>query len=611
MSVFHGNERDTKEVTLLGLIEAQAKACPGKEALKFHDVSMTYKELINAVTSLAGKLQESGVGKESLVGIYMDRSEKMIISLLAVIKAGGAYVPLDPAHPNERNKYIIEKSHIGTVLSEKKYEDTLEISAKKILVDEIWPEITSGKEASCEALLTGGNQLAYVIFTSGSTGNPKGVEVEHEGMVNYLLSVSDNLGLDDSSRGLSVVTITFDISISEMFLPLINGGTLVVADNDTAKDGVLLTKLFQDEKINLCGFTPSTAYMLLDAEMESLSGIKMLIGGEPWSISLAQSLLDLGCEQLWNVYGPTETTIYSTMYQITKEDTYIPIGDPIDQTDIYVLDADMKPVEDGAEGDLYIGGIGVARGYFENPDLTAERFIANPIDPEKGRIYKTGDIVKVVDGKDVVYIGRSDFQVKVHGYRIELGEIEAAISKHDKVAQAVVVVTGENADAKIKAFVKAKTDDRPEASELKSFVEDIVPYYMVPNVFRFVDEYPMTANLKVDRKALMAIEDENEESTSEFTAPRNEIEEMVADIWKGLLNIDKISVFDDFLMLGGHSLLANRMVTKINKAFGTTIKLVEVFSRDMTVEQISLLVEENLLSGLSEEEIAALMNGEE
>ena len=296
------------------------------------------------------------------------------------------------------------------------------------------------------------------------------------------------------------------------------------------------------------------------------------------------------------------------MYQITKKDTYIPIGDPIDQTDIYVLDADMKPVEDGAEGNLYIGGIGVARGYFENPKLTSERFISNPIDPEKGRIYYTGDIVKVVDGKDVVYIGRSDFQVKVHGYRIELGEIEAAISKHDAVAQAVVVVTGENADAKIKAFVKTKPDSSLEASELKSFVEDIVPYYMVPNVFRFVDEYPMTANLKVDRKALMAMEDEGEESTSEFTAPRNEIEEMVADIWKSLLNVDKISVFDDFLMLGGHSLLANRMVTKINKAFGTTIKLVEVFSREMTVEQISLLVEENLLSGLSDEEIEALMN---
>ena len=611
MSIFHGKQRDTKGVTLVGLLEQRAKEQPQKEALKFHSTSMTYEEVCGAVSRLAKILQDAGVQKESLVGIYMDRSEKMIISLLAVIKAGGAYVPLDPAHPSERNKYIIEKSHIGTVLTEKKYEDAFALSAKMICVDSIWEEILRGENYVIENLLSGGHQLAYVIFTSGSTGKPKGVEVEHEGMVNYLLSVSDNLHLNGSERGLTVVTITFDISISEMFLPLINGGTLIVADNETAKDGALLTKLIADERIDLCGFTPSTAYMLLDAEIPDLDGMKMLIGGEPWSISLAQSLLDLGCEQLWNVYGPTETTIYSTMYRITKKDTYIPIGAPIDQTDIYVLDQNMKPVETGMEGDLYIGGIGVARGYFENKELTDERFIPDPVEPGRGRIYKTGDIVKCVNETDIVYVGRSDFQVKVHGYRIELGEIEAAISKHKDVAQAVVVVTGENAEAKIKAFIKTKSEERPAVSDLKAFVEELLPYYMIPNIFRFVDEYPMTANLKVDRKALMSMEDESADNAHEYVAPRNEIEEMVADIWKGLLNLEQVSVCDDFLELGGHSLLANRLVKKMNNAFGTTIALVEIFSRPMTVEEMAKLVEENLLSGLSDEEIEALMNGED
>ncbi len=611
MSIFHGKQRDTKGVTLIGLLEQRAKEQPQKEALKFHSTSMTYEEVCGAVSRLARILQDAGVQKESLVGIYMDRSEKMIISLLAVIKAGGAYVPLDPAHPSERNKYIIEKSHIGTVLTEKKYEDAFALSAKMICVDSIWEEILHGENYVIENLLSGGHQLAYVIFTSGSTGKPKGVEVEHEGMVNYLLSVSDNLHLNGSERGLTVVTITFDISISEMFLPLINGGTLIVADNETAKDGALLTKLIADERIDLCGFTPSTAYMLLDAEIPDLDGMKMLIGGEPWSISLAQSLLDLGCEQLWNVYGPTETTIYSTMYRITKKDTYIPIGAPIDQTDIYVLDQNMKPVETGMEGDLYIGGIGVARGYFENKELTDERFIPDPVEPGRGRIYKTGDIVKCVNETDIVYVGRSDFQVKVHGYRIELGEIEAAISKHKDVAQAVVVVTGENAEAKIKAFIKTKSEERPAVSDLKAFVEELLPYYMIPNIFRFVDEYPMTANLKVDRKALMSMEDEGADNAHEYVAPRNEIEEMVADIWKGLLNLEQVSVCDDFLELGGHSLLANRLVKKMNNAFGTTIALVEIFSRPMTVEEMAKLVEENLLSGLSDEEIEALMNGED
>ena len=610
MSVYHGKTRDTKDVTLIGLIEQWAEKFSDKEALKFRGSSMSYGALCDVVTRLAGKLQENGVAKESLVGIYMDRSEKMIVSILAVIKAGGAYVPLDPAHPTERNKYIIEKSHIGTILSETKHESDFAVSAKTICVDRIWDEIMNGEAVACEDLLSGGHQLAYVIFTSGSTGNPKGVEVEHEGMVNYLLSVSDNLSLTENERGLSVVTITFDISISEMFLPLINGGTLVVADNETAKDGTLLAKMFVDEKINLCGFTPSTAYMLLDAEIGSLEGVKMLIGGEPWSISLAQALLKLGCSQLWNVYGPTETTIYSTMHQLTEKDTYIPIGAPIDQTDIYVLDQDMKPVKENMDGDLYIGGIGVARGYFENQELTAERFIPNPIEPERGRIYKTGDIVKNVNGTDIVYVSRSDFQVKVHGYRIELGEIEAAISKHDDVAQAVVVVTGENAEAKIKAFIKTKGENQPSVSDMKAFVEAYLPYYMVPNIFRYVDEFPMTANLKVDRKALMTMEDDATADASEFIAPRNEIEEMVADIWKELLNIERVSVKDDFLELGGHSLLANRLVKKMNNAFETTIALVDVFSRPMTIEEMAMLVEENLLSGLSEEEIEALLSEE-
>ncbi|MBE5929219.1 MAG: amino acid adenylation domain-containing protein [Lachnospiraceae bacterium] len=609
MSTFYGGPRDTKSVTLTGVLESMAKDFPQKEALKFKSISMTYEKLEKAVLGLANLLREKGVKKESLVGIYMDRSEKMIISILAVMKAGGAYVPLDPSHPNDRNRYIIEKSHINTILSESKYESVFEDLGNVISLDIIWDDIINGKCITMENMITEGNQLAYVIFTSGSTGNPKGVEVEHEGMMNYLYSVSDNLGLDDSARGLTVVTITFDISISEMFLPLINGGTLVVADNDTAKDGISLRKLMEEEHINLCGFTPSTAYMLLDAGL-NLTGMKMLIGGEPWSISLALEILKNGCSQLWNVYGPTETTIYSTMYNITEKDTYIPIGPPIDQTDIYVLDENMNPIEKGQEGDLYIGGIGVARGYFENEELTKDRFIQNPVDPERGRIYKTGDIVKYTDNGDVVYVGRSDFQVKVHGYRIELGEIEAGISKHEDVAQAVVVVCGEELNAQIHAFIKLKPDKDVTASDMKAFLDNVLPYYMIPNRYTFVDEYPMTANLKVDRKALMLMNNETDNISSEYVAPRNEIEEMVADIWMELLKVDKVSVCDDFLELGGHSLLANRLVTTVNKDFGTNITLVEFFSRPMTIEEMSMMIEENLLAGLTDEEIEAIMNGE-
>ena len=610
MCKLYGKKSSTKNVTLMELIEDSAKRFPDKTALKCNGNHLTYPELVRAVGNLACILQKNGIGKESLVGIYMDRSEKMIVSILAVLQAGGAYVPLDPAHPADRNRYIIEKSHIGVVLSESIYESVFNSSASVLPVDRLWNDIISEQHEIPENLFGGTDQLAYVIFTSGSTGNPKGVEIQHEGMVNYLLSVSENLGLDESAIGLSVVTITFDISISEMFLPLINGGTLVVADKNTAKDGGLLAKLIHEEKINLCGFTPSTAYMLLDADINDLTGMKMLIGGEPWSISLAKDILKCGCSQLWNVYGPTETTIYSTMCRITEKDTAITIGQPIAQTDIYVLDNEMKPVEPGKEGTLYIGGIGVARGYFENEALTNERFIPNPIDPERGRIYNTGDVVRFNGGENIIYVGRSDFQVKVHGYRIELGEIEVALSKHPGVSQAVAVVVGEDKNAKIHAFIKQKEGNRLNGSEMKAHVDNLLPYYMVPNLYTFVEEFPMTANLKVDRKALMSLEMNSTEEAKEFIAPRNEFEEGIAEIWCQLLSLDQVSVCDDFLELGGHSLLANRLVNRINKSFGSSITLVEFFARPMTVEEMALLVEENLLADLSDEELAELLKEE-
>lgn len=606
MSVLYGNKSKTKGITLIGLIEDMAVKNPEKKAIGFGDQVVTYKEMVEITTSLAGYLQKAGVGRESLVGIYMDRSEKMIISIMAVIKAGGAYVPLDPTHPADRNRYIIEKSGITTVLTESKYAESLGETEKKVCIDSLWSDI-SDCSYPCSDALTGDNQLAYVIFTSGSTGNPKGVEVEHEGMVNYLLSVSDRLGLDDTVRGLSVVTITFDISISEMFLPLINGGMLIVADKDTAKDGVLLASFIKEKAINLCGFTPSTAYMLLETGSADFTGMKMLIGGEPWSINLAYSLIDNGCEQLWNVYGPTETTIYSTMTRITREDSYVSIGLPIDQTDIYVLDSEMKPVAENEEGRLYIGGIGVARGYYNNPELTNERFIKNPIDEQRGRIYDTGDIVKYLGADRIVYVGRSDFQVKVHGFRIELGEIETALEKCEGVEQAVAVVAGEDQNAYICAFMKTEGGKELSLEYIKDTCEKILPYYMIPSRFLFVEKYPMTANLKVDRKELLKQAKESATAEDEFIAPRNEIEEEIADIWASLLDNDHISVTDDFFELGGHSLLANRMVIKINKAFGSTITLLEIFSRKITIEGMAQLVEENLISNLSEEELAALL----
>ena len=607
-AVLYGKERNTKGITLNGLIREQAEKYPEKTALKCQHRTLSYSEMERRIAALAAILREMGVKEETLVGIYMDRSEEMIISMMAIWEAGGAYVPLDPSHPKDRNRYIIEQSHIEVILSEEKYRDVFTDGCHVICLDAIKSFLDKGADPAPSRPAVPG-KLAYVIFTSGSTGKPKGVMVEEEGMVNYLQSVSDRLELDADTIGMAVVTITFDISISELFLPLMNGGTLVVADQETARDGSLLVKLIRDEKIDLCGFTPSTAYMLLDSGLDHADGMRMLIGGEPWSITLAGDLLSHGVTNLWNVYGPTETTIYSAMTRITIRDNAISIGQPIEQTDLYVLNDQGQPVSDGEEGLLFIGGIGVARGYFENETLTRERFIPNPFDASRGRIYNTGDIVRF-QGGEIFYVGRSDFQVKVHGYRIELGEIESALVKHPGVEQAVAVVIGEEKDARIHAFLKAKAGVTLQPQDIKETAEELLPYYMVPGKFTILEEYPMTANLKVDRKALMAMGAETE-SSDEYIAPTNEIEEAVAEIWKDLLGLERVSIRDDFLELGGHSLLANRLVNRINKAFETTITLVEFFSRPMTVEEMALMVEENLLAGLSEEELAALMQEEE
>lgn len=600
-----GKLRDTSGIKLERLIKEQAASHMDKTAVKCRNYSFTYRQMECLTDKFAAYLQKLGVGKETLVGIYMDRSSKMVLSVLSVLKAGGAYVPLDPAHPEDRNRNIIQQTEMKYLITQKSYADKLEEDGRKlILIDADWDEIINDTELSLpEELSSGDHQLAYVIFTSGSTGKPKGVEIEHEGMVNYLLSVSDELSLDDSVTGLSVVTITFDISISELFLPLINGGTLVVADNEESKDGSLIAELMRNEKITLGGFTPSTAFMILESGWDDLTGIKLLIGGEPWNMELAETILKRGCAGLWNVYGPTETTIYSAVSRISSGDKFISIGSPVDQTDLYVLDEKLEPAN---EGELYIGGIGVARGYYKNPELTSEKFISSPFEPEK-RIYGTGDLVKKIDENTIVYISRKDFQVKVRGFRIELGEVEAAAAGISGVEQAVAVVTGEEYETKLCVFIKMLPGYSSGASEIKTHLENILPYYMVPGIISFIDEFPMTSNMKVDRKKLTEIVKEDISTGSEFIEPRNEIEEEIVNIWKEVLDIKKISVLDDFLELGGHSLLANRLVIRINKAFGTGISLIDVLSRKMTVEEMANLVEEDLISGLSEEDLEALM----
>lgn len=500
-----GKERDTKERNFIKLFQEKVKTYPNKVALKFRENEYTYEELNKYTNKLAHYLVKLGVKCETLVGVYMERTDKMVVALMSILKAGGAYVPLDPSHPTERNNYILKESGIKYIITEEHLKGDIGENIKKLCFEELVEQLASESDENINAL-DSNNQLAYVIFTSGSTGRPKGVAIQHEGMTNYLLCMRDNLDLVGDEIGLAVVTITFDISISELFVPLISGAKLIVADSQTVKDGVKLLQLIEREHINLIQVTPSTMYMLLDAGWEDATDMKIVIGGEAWNIQLAREILGRNCKGLWNLYGPTETTIYSTIAPIHPEDEIIPLGKPLDQTILYVLDENMEPVPVGEEGELFIGGIGVARGYLNNEELTNERFIESPFDKAEGRLYRTGDVVKFIDKDTLLYVGRQDFQVKVRGFRIELGEIEKAINKQSGVSQGVVVAINNGRDAKLCAYIKIKPETGVTTLEIRQGIEELLPPYMVPNMITLVDEFPMTPNGKVDRKALMNLE---------------------------------------------------------------------------------------------------------
>ncbi|PHV70428.1 amino acid adenylation protein [Sporanaerobium hydrogeniformans] len=605
--VLNGKKRDTKNLTVVRLFEKQAIENQNKMALKFRDKTFTYKELNQKGNQVAHYLRSIGVKNGELVGIYLERSEQMIVVLLGILKAGAVYVPLDPTHPQERNNYIIKKSAMKWLMTHTELEgDVTHEGLQKICIDQKWEVIEKG---CCENLDINYKEsdLAYVIFTSGSTGKPKGVAIRHEGVANYLLCMRETLDLSGDERALATITITFDVSVSEIFLPLISGATLIFVGSEEVKDGMKLKALIDEEGITLMQPTPSTLYMLLDAGWKGNQRLSIVVGGEAWNIQLAKKLMEDEIKSLWNVYGPTETTIYSTIAKITSENTFIPLGQPIDQTTLYVLDEKMNPIEVGEEGELYIGGVGVAKGYLNNEELTRESFIQNPFGEEQERIYKTGDIIKRVDKETLAYIGRKDFQVKIRGFRIELGEIEKAILMQPGVSQAVVVAVTKDKDTRLCAYVKGLINNSLNTLEVRHNLEKLLPPYMIPNFIIALEEFPQTSNGKIDRKALMNQEVQSIE-TNDYVAPRTEFEQEIANLWEELLDIEGIGIKENFLELGGHSLMANRLIIRMNKSFGTTLTLLDILSSKLTIEDMARIVEDNLLSNLSEEELEELLS---
>ncbi len=581
-----------KDKCIHELFETQVEKTPDTIALVFEDQQLTYRELNTRANQLAHCLQALGVGPGTLVGICVERSLQMVVGLLAVLKAGGAYVPLDPAYPKERLAFMLDGT-VAVLLTQHRLLDLLpDHKARVVCLDTDWELIERGSHSQPVSDVTS-DDLAYVIFTSGSTGKPKGVEISHRAVVNLLHSMAEEPGLTEQDTLLSVTTLSFDIAALEIFLPITVGARVVIISREIASDGSLLAAKLAQYGATAMQATPATWRLLLEAGWQGGKQLTMLCGGEALPLELAAPLMVKGTS-LWNLYGPTETTIWSTLCRVDSKERRIAIGHPIANTQIYILDSHLQPVPIGVPGDLYIGGDGLARGYLNRPDLTKERFIANPFSDEPGaRLYKTGDLARYLPYGDIEFLGRIDGQVKIRGFRIELGEIESVLRQAPGVQEAVVLAREDTlGEKRLVAYIVADRKLSLPTGELRTFVKEKLPEYMVPSAFVELDGLPLTPNGKVDRHAL-PLPDQSEES---FVAPRTSIEEALARIWAEILKLERVGIHDNFFHIGGHSLLATQVISLIGRAFQIDIPLRALFEKP-TVEELAIAIMERQAEG--------------
>jgi len=585
------------EATIHGLVLDRARRDPSAEAVVFGDERLTYGELAERAVALGAHLRSLGAGPETLVGVFLERSLDMLVAVLGVMESGAAYVPLDPEYPEDRIGYMVESSGLPLLVTQADLKEKLpEVAKGRRIV-----RIDADREAIAAALpgdgweaaktsSAGPESLAYVIYTSGSTGKPKGVQVAHRSVVNFLRSMAAAPGFGAEDRLLAVTTLSFDIAGLELYLPLVTGGTVVIASRETAQAGELLLERTTSAGATVMQATPATWRLLLDAGWQGPPPGKILCGGEALPRDLADRLLDAlgsggsaaGPGELWNMYGPTETTIWSAVLRVTRGAEAVPVGGPIANTALYVLDPSLAPVPVGVPGELFIGGRGLARGYRDRPALTAERFVPDPFTEASpveagGRMYRTGDLVRWRQDGTLAFMGRIDHQVKVRGFRIELGEIETVLTGHAAVEQAVVIVREDRpGDKRLAAYLVATdAEEAPTVGALRAYLKERLPDYMVPPIFIVLDAMPLTPNGKVDRRSLPAPDRNRPELGEEYVAPRNPTEAALAEIWSRVLEIERIGVNDDFFDLGGDSLMVIKVVSQANKAdLGVTTKQV-------------------------------------
>jgi amino acid adenylation domain-containing protein len=593
------------------LFEQQAARTPNAVAVRFDGRELCYSQLNQRANQLAHYLQSRGAHPETLVGIYLERGFDLIIGLLGTLKVGAAYVPLDPALPADRMQYMLEDSGASILLTGSAQLAELPTGNAQVLcLDKLWPELSELPTQNIENK-SDPDSLVYVIYTSGSTGKPKGVMVQHRGLVNVLVSFQNALNVTESDTVLATTTLSFDIAAVELYLPLLAGGVLVIAGPLQNEMQHLANKAGR-EHVSILQGTPTLWNLLATQEWDaSAKQLKILCGGEALEGTTAERLLPIS-KSVWNLYGPTETSICSSIFELGSwSGNIVPIGKPIRNTQMYVLDDNMQPSPVKIVGDLYIGGTGLARGYKNRPDLTAEKFVPDPFALRGGgRLYSTGDLARWRADGILEFVGRKDYQVKIRGYRIELGEIESALLDHEAVKQAVVVAwKNEHVDKRLVAYVVPAEGKTLSVSALLAMLKGRLPEYMLPSQFVVLDSLPQTANGKIDRKSLPDPEATSAALEQPYVAPQTVIEKGLTQIWATILHVERIGIHDNFFLLGGHSLLATQVISRVRKTYQVDLPLRSIFLKP-TVAQFAQAVEEAViqkLETLSEQEAEELL----
>jgi amino acid adenylation domain-containing protein/thioester reductase-like protein len=575
------------------LIESQAHRTPQSVAIVFEQQQISYGQLNHRANQLAHHLRHLGVAPGVLVGLCVERSIEMFIALLGVLKAGGTYIPLDPAYPSDRLEFMLADSQSAVLLTHGNLDVALNTSSdlQRVYLDRDAATIAQYSEENLDVELTGDDR-AYIIYTSGSTGKPKGVQITHSNMLNFLVSMAQEPGLTSQDTLLAVTTVSFDIAVLEIFLPLMLGARVVLASRAVATDPSKLVELLESSQANCMQATPATWRMLIATKWQGNSSLKILCGGEALNRSLADQLLQR-CGSLWNMYGPTETTVWSMVCQVQANHQAITLGHPIANTQIYIIpntpaDGVLEEIIEGESGELYIGGMGVAQGYLNRPKLNREKFIPDPSNSKNSaKLYRTGDLARYLPSGEIEIIGRADNQVKVRGHRIELGEIEAVLSEHPDVHESAVIAPEDSTgNRRLLAYVVAKPNTSITSITIRQWLAEKLPAHMIPNMVMLMDALPLTPNCKIDRRALpipsLALQEE-------IISPRTDLEAKLVQLWSEVLGIE-VGISQNFHECGGDSLRTSLLLSRIHESFGIQVPL-ECLFKAPTVEEFAKILQ--------------------